>query len=155
MPTLLSSTSMRPKALRHAATIASISAGRETSAVNAVALPPSPRMILAVSSAAAPLRSTQNTCAPSRAKVTAVALPLPQPGPIEPAPTTIATLPLSRSIARSPVFCRSCSTDGPSQARLLERHVQALGDVRAEARGDGDAAADLLGVHVGRPDRIA
>src|ERR1700710_1102688 len=55
-------------------------------------------MILTVSSAAAPLRSTQNTCAPSRAKVTAVALPLPQPGPIEPAPTTIAVLPLSRSI---------------------------------------------------------
>ena len=48
--------------------------------------------------AAAALRSTQNTCAPSRAKVTAVALPLPQPGPIEPAPTTIAVLPLSRSI---------------------------------------------------------
>ena len=48
--------------------------------------------------AAAPLRSTQNTCAPWRAKVTAVALPLPQPGPIEPAPTTIAILPLSRSI---------------------------------------------------------
>src|SRR5262245_35647153 len=58
-------------------------------------------MILTVSSAAAPLRSTQNTCAPSRAKVTAVALPLPQPGPIEPAPTTIAVLPLSRFIAFS------------------------------------------------------
>src|SRR6202158_3263310 len=55
-------------------------------------------MISAVSSAAAALRSTQNTCAPSRAKVTAVALPLPQPGPIEPAPTTIAVLPLSRCI---------------------------------------------------------
>src|ERR1700740_3699523 len=55
-------------------------------------------MIAAVSSAAAPLRSTQNTCAPSRANVTAVALPLPQPGPIEPAPTTIAVLPLSRCI---------------------------------------------------------
>src|SRR5439155_9603875 len=36
--------------------------------------------------------------APSRAKVTAVALPLPQPGPIDPAPTTIAVLPLSRPI---------------------------------------------------------
>src|SRR3978361_760681 len=55
-------------------------------------------MIPAVSAAAAALRSTQNTCAPSRANVTAVALPLPQPGPIEPAPTTIAVLPLSRCI---------------------------------------------------------
>src|SRR6266700_5040301 len=61
-------------------------------------------MISTVCWAALPLRSTQNTCAPWRAKVTAVALPLPQPGPIEPAPTTIAVLPLSRCIA----FSRSC-----------------------------------------------
>src|ERR1700712_3699572 len=78
--------------------IASTSAARETSAVKATALPPSPVMIFTVSSAAAALRSTQKSCAPWRAKVTAVALPLPQPGPIEPAPTTIAVLPLSRSI---------------------------------------------------------
>src|SRR5437016_10122710 len=84
-----------------AATIASTSPARETSAVKAVALPPSDLMMLTVSSAAAPLRSTQNTCAPSRAKVTAVALPLPQPGPIEPAPTTTAVLPFSRFIAFS------------------------------------------------------
>src|SRR5436190_1287996 len=84
-----------------AATIASTSPARETSAVNALAFPPSDLMMLTVSSAAAPLRSTQNTCAPSRAKVTAVALPLPQPGPIDPAPTTIAALPLSRFIALS------------------------------------------------------
>ena len=38
------------------------------------------------------MRSTHITLAPSRAKVTAVHLPLPQPGPLEPAPTTIATL---------------------------------------------------------------
>src|SRR5947209_14248978 len=78
-------------------------------------------MIFAVSSAAVPLRSTQNTCAPSRAKVTAVALPLPQPGPIEPAPTTIATLPLSRSIEASPLLLfarthgRDVSTDGVAE----------------------------------------
>src|ERR1700753_1728993 len=93
-----------------AATIPSTSADFETSAVNAVALPPSPAMIFPVSPAAAALRSTQNTCAPSRAKVTAVALPLPQPGPIEPAPTTIAVLPLSRGIE---VSFPSCSPDEP------------------------------------------
>src|SRR5437764_14304770 len=60
----------------------------------------------AVSWAAATLTSAQNTRAPSRAKVTAVALPLPQPGPIEPAPTTIAVLPLSRSIDFS--LCSVC-----------------------------------------------
>src|SRR6202051_3470569 len=78
--------------------MASTSPALLTSAVNATAGPPSDRMMAAVSAAAAPLRSTQNTCAPSRAKVTAVALPLPQPGPIEPAPTTTAVLPLSRCI---------------------------------------------------------
>src|ERR1700688_4305137 len=75
-----------------------MSAAREASAAKAVALPPSEAMISTVSLAAAALRSTQNTCAPSRAKVTAVALPLLQPGPIEPAPTTIAVFPLSRAI---------------------------------------------------------
>src|SRR5689334_2124134 len=106
MPTLLSTTSMRPYAFRHAATIASTSAALDTSDVCAMALPPSLVMIPTVSSAAAGFRSTQKTCAPSRAKVTAVALPLPQPGPIDPAPTTIATLPLSRSIDILPFrFC--------------------------------------------------
>src|SRR4051794_37270202 len=61
-----------------------------------MAMPPSSRMILAVSSAAARFMSTQNTFAPSRANVTAVALPLPQPGPIEPAPMTTATLSFRR-----------------------------------------------------------
>src|SRR5260221_10067643 len=40
-------------------------------------------------------RSTEKTLAPSRAKITAMARPLPQPGPTHPAPTTIATLPSS------------------------------------------------------------
>src|SRR5205085_1766689 len=97
MPTLLSSTSMRPKAATQAFTIASTSSFLVTSARNGSASPPSPVMMLAVSSAALRLTSTQNTFAPSRANVTAVALPLPQPGPIEPAPTTIATLFFRRS----------------------------------------------------------
>src|SRR4051812_39607688 len=88
--------------------MASTSPALLTSAVKASAVPPSDRMMAAVSSAAAPLRSTQSTCAPSRANVTAVALPLPQPGPIEPAPTTIAVLPLSRGIE---VSLPSCSPD--------------------------------------------
>lgn len=37
----------------------------------------------------------------------------------------------------------------------LERHVQALGDVGAEAGGDDDAAAHLLRADVGGPDRVA
>jgi hypothetical protein len=97
MPTLLSSTSMRPKAETQASTMAATSAALLTSARCAAAWPPSSLSIRAVSSAAAGLMSAQNTRAPSRANATAVALPLPHPGPIEPAPTTSATLPLSRS----------------------------------------------------------
>src|SRR6185503_13577314 len=97
IPTLLSSTSMRPKSAMQAFTIASTSAFFDTSARNGSARPPSPVMMFAVSSAAFRLMSTQNTLAPSRAQATAVALPLPQPGPIEPAPSISATLSLRRS----------------------------------------------------------
>src|ERR1700719_2972078 len=97
MPTLLSSTSMRPNVETQASTIAATSAALLTSARCAAAWPPSSLMIRAVSSAAARLMSAQNTRAPSRVNATAVALPLPQPGPIETAPTTSDTVPLSRS----------------------------------------------------------
>src|SRR5712691_14899 len=93
-----------------------------TSARCATAAPPSASMMPAVSSAAAGLISTQSTLAPSRAKVTAVALPLPQPGPIDPAPTTIATLPLSRS--------------GMACLPFLRRHPEARG---AKHRASKDA----------------
>src|ERR1043165_3626764 len=96
MPTLLSSTSMRPKSAMQAFTIASTSAFFDTSARNGSARPPSLVMMLAVSSAALRWMSTQNTLAPSRAQATAVALPLPQPGPIEPAPTINATMSFRR-----------------------------------------------------------
>ena len=71
---------------------------RPTAGTRPLASPPSPLICCASFSARSASRFTSTTFAPSRAKVTAVALPLPQPGPIEPAPTTIAVLPLSRSI---------------------------------------------------------
>jgi hypothetical protein len=48
--------------------------------------------------------STAKTFAPSRANKTAVAFPFPQPGPIEPAPVTIATLFFNRSAIFVPSF---------------------------------------------------
>src|SRR5579871_862746 len=102
-------------------------------------------MILTVSSASAPLRSTQNTCAPARAKVTAVALPLPQPGPIEPAPTTIAVLPSRRFTRSLPFFVGreiGCTyargqppNRGTSNARSLELEALSL----VETRQTGEA----------------
>src|SRR6185295_18481234 len=61
-------------------------------------VPPSFSMIARVSSAAAKLISVPYTCAPWRANRTAVALPLPQPGPTVPAPDMNATLPFRSSI---------------------------------------------------------
>ena len=77
--------------------MAETSLARDTSAESASQMPPSPSMIRLVSRAASRLISTARTFAPSRAKSTAVALPLPQPGPLDPAPETSATLFLSRS----------------------------------------------------------
>src|SRR5258707_15544192 len=106
-------------------------------------------MMSTVSLAAAALRSTQNTCAPSRAKVTAVALPLPQPGPIEPAPTTIAVLPLSRSIDfLLPVsFSFSCS---PGEAKRNPGILPGFRFASSGLRID----TDIHGRDV-RPDRVA
>src|SRR5262245_41803024 len=83
--------SMRPKASRQALTIAATSLLFVTSQRCV-------RMVFArffVSTSRFASRSTANTFAPSCAKRTAVARPLPQPGPTEPAPLTSATLPLS------------------------------------------------------------
>jgi hypothetical protein len=66
-------------------------------------IPFSPLIMSAVSFAASILTSNAITFAPSRAYVTAAALPLPQPGPEEPAPETIATRFCSRfAIVDSP-----------------------------------------------------
>jgi hypothetical protein len=63
-----------------------------TSARIAFASPPSFAITPAVSFAAPSLTSAHSTFAPSRANSTAAALPFPQPGPTDPAPTTSATL---------------------------------------------------------------
>ncbi len=87
---------MAPQRSVAAFTIAWQSALRVTSAAKTPASPPSVAICFAVSSAFSALRSTQSTRAPSRAKSSAAALPLPTPGPRDPAPVTMATLPSRR-----------------------------------------------------------
>src|SRR5438067_7514646 len=91
-PTLLTSTSTRPKRSRHARTICATASLLVTSQT-CVAMPGA---LSKVSLSAAASRSTANTLAPSSTKRTVVARPLPQPGPTDPAPVTMATLSLSR-----------------------------------------------------------
>src|SRR2546423_13948 len=78
-------------------------ASRQASTMRFTALPSVTSQIWVFTEAARPTvsdrlsesRSTAKTRAPSSAKRTAVARPLPHPGPIEPAPVTIATRSLS------------------------------------------------------------
>src|SRR3989441_11157764 len=103
IPTLLWRMSRPPHRSTAALTMPAHSPARVTSAAWASASPPSAWMSPAVSSARSFTWSTQRTRAPSRAKRIAAALPFPRPGPREPAPVTIAILPLSRPLmGRSP-----------------------------------------------------
>src|SRR5256885_51646 len=91
-PTLLCRMSMRPQRACASSTIALRSAFLVTSALNTAAVPSLAAIRSTVSWAEARLWSTHNTFAPSRAKVRAVARPLPMPSPgLCPAPTTMAT----------------------------------------------------------------
>src|ERR1700760_1602338 len=101
-PTLLCSTSMRPQRFMASSTIALMSASLVTSALQAAAWPCFSSIRSSVSCADARSRSTHSTLAPSRAKVSAVARPLPMPSPgLCPAPTTMAILSCRRMLPDS------------------------------------------------------
>src|SRR5712671_6548695 len=102
-PTLLCRMSILPQRRWASLTMALISASLVTSALKAAAVPWACLIMATVSSALARLWSTHSTLAPSRAKVRAVARPLPMPSPgLWPAPTTMAT----RSFRRMSVHSR-------------------------------------------------
>src|SRR3954467_7899785 len=91
-PTLLCRMSMRPHLFLASSTIALMSAFFVTSALKAAPVPCFLAIRSTVSCADFSSRSTHSTLAPSRAKVSAVARPLPMPSPgLWPAPTTMAT----------------------------------------------------------------
>src|SRR6267142_2836002 len=101
-PTLLCRMSILPQRRWASLTMALISASLVTSALNATAVPWACLIRATVSSALARLWSTHSTLAPSRAKVSAVARPLPMPSPgLWPAPTTMATRSFRRISFRS------------------------------------------------------
>ena len=75
--------------------------------------------------------STRNTDAPWRASNVAVALPLPQPGPIDPAPVTIATLSFMLSMLLSP------SGRGSAPARAASRALRHSSKRCSTTKNDG------------------
>src|SRR2546426_1287578 len=148
-PTLLWRMSRPPQRATAARTIAWHSAARVTLAANTSASPDSARISSTVSAARSLAWSTQSTRAPSRAKRMAVALPLPRPAPREPAPVTMAILPLSRPlIARSPHHARTgVAVPGETGAVGAEARRDEGLEHRAAARGAAVPGDDLEPAH--------
>lgn len=92
-PALLTATSRLPKRATVWSTSARTSSERDTSAVNAAAVPPSFPIRATVSSSGAAVRPAATTEAPSAAKASATARPMP-----EPAPVTRTVLPVKRVV---------------------------------------------------------
>jgi hypothetical protein len=100
MPTLLTRMSTLPHVCTVPATIAWHEAGSLTSPSTMRQMPPSASISRLVSSAHCATVSTSATFAVCRARTIAMARPLPMPSAREPAPVTMATLPLRRSSRR-------------------------------------------------------
>src|SRR5260221_2873906 len=156
-PTLLCRMSTRPQRFCAAATASASVCSLVTSASNATQSPPSPATSWAVSVADARLRSTARILAPSRAKRSAVARPLPMPSPgLWPAPTTMAILSARRMAELSPSF----SSYNAFQAQIVDRvlrqprFLQDLVGVGAEHRGGTPDAARILGEFDGKPEHL-
>src|SRR5262249_36072809 len=113
-PALLQRTSRRPNAFSAAEILPCTSAETATSAWTASAAAPIPAAV----SSSLPLRSAQTTRAPSAAKSSAIALPIP-----EPAPVITATLSLNRTGA--PPFGVMCA--GSTASRQLAPREQRVG----------------------------
>ena len=96
VPALLKSASSPPKASTAVAIIRSVSAASATSAAHGTATAPCDSIIATVSSTLGPRTSAATTCAPSAAKRSALARPMP-----DPAPVTMAILPSSNIRASS------------------------------------------------------
>ncbi len=115
-PMLLTRMSTPPNASTAARTMASHCAATVTSAAKTSAVPPSFAMMSRVSSARSGCRSTSSTRAPSRASSTALAFPVPMPGPgVDPAPVTMAIFPSTR-----PARCTMCCS--PLLASRMDRY---------------------------------
>jgi hypothetical protein len=91
-PALLTRMSTGANTLSARAKMWSTPSGVATSASTAIAVPPASSIPLATDSARSPYRSATTTVAPSRAKSSAVARPIPEPPPV-----TTATV-LARSM---------------------------------------------------------
>src|SRR5262249_33479746 len=132
----------RPQRCRAASTIAASVASRVTSASNATHSPPDCRAMATVSSAEASRLSTAMTRAPSCAKRSTVARPLPMPSPGDcPAPTTLATLSLRRMRI-------SCALETQIAHHIPALVLEHIGAIQPFERGLGLLVAERGGPFV-------
>ena len=144
-PTLFTSTWRPPQRSATAGITRATWAPSVTSAVSTAQTPPSDAMISRVASAAAGSRSSAMTRAPSRAKSTAVARPLPQPGPTEPAPVINATLPSRRPVMPLLYHPQPAGAGGPCAGIRIAGRI----GTRSRAVRDALAGPHLVGLHDG------
>ena len=111
MPALFTRMSMRPSSVSNRSAIAATSAHSATFALMTSARRPCDNTARAVSSARVTSRSTTATSAPSRAKASAMARPIPWAAPV-----TIATFPASITAVQRPAP-RPSRPDSPCRAR--------------------------------------
>src|SRR6478736_5443260 len=139
---------MRPNASRHASIIALTEALGVTSHSCALMVPPNSATRSSVSFIDSPFLSTAKTLAPSRANSTAVARPLPQPGPMQPAPVTRATLSCRRpGIGLLRTFeAEPLDQSAPFRAFVLHVGVDAVDRRRVDR---DQANVGDLGLHLG------
>src|SRR5271163_1519172 len=145
MPALLKAQSSRPKVFTAAATMASTSAARDTSQWTKRASPPASRIARTVCSPPSSAISATSTRAPSRAKIIAADLPIP-----DAAPVISALLPASNAIVVSPDFAAIVAlsrviyqyAEAPAKVSRRNYHASERRPYSGDARGQFAAAGE-------------
>src|SRR5258708_1225911 len=156
-PTLLCRMSTRPQRFCAAAMASASVCALVPPGARGPHSPPWPATSWAVSVADARLRSAARILAPSGAKRSAVARPLPMPSPgLWPAPTMMAILSARRMAELSPSFSSYDAFQAQIVDRVLRqpRFLQDLVGVGAEHRGGTPDAARILGELDGKAEHL-
>ena len=150
MPAFAIMMSWRPNALTHACTAAWFAARVATSPTWTIACPPFVRMVAATSSSTSLCQPKRTTPAPSRAKDSAVARPMPRPAPVTttPLPSNLRAPAIPSALRRAGDHPCSVRPDTWMAAHEIEHPHRVPDGVATIA--DGAAAHDPPPAHTRR-----